>query len=108
MQFLPHADILIALNAGHCSRAGLADRGNMAEFKTKLVVEELDDKTWKLKEDLYYTSDILGVIYVPAGFVTDFASVPRLPFAYLLAGDTAHQAAVVHDYLYQTHACSKS
>lgn len=36
---------------------------------------------------------------VPAGFVTDFASVPRLPFAYLLTGDTAHMSAILHDHL---------
>lgn len=39
-------------------------------------------------------------IRVPAGFLTDFASVPRWPLTHLLAGDTAHMSAVVHDYLY--------
>lgn len=40
------------------------------------------------------------VIHVPHGFVTNFASVPRLPFAYLLYGGKGNRAAVVHDYLY--------
>jgi hypothetical protein len=31
--------------------------------------------------------------------VTDFASVPRVPIAFLLAGDTAHRPAVLHDWL---------
>lgn len=39
-------------------------------------------------------------VTVPEGFVTDFASVPRLPLVYLAAGNTAHKAAVLHDYLY--------
>ena len=39
------------------------------------------------------------VVEVPAGFETDFASVPRLPVAYWLTGDTAHAAATVHDYM---------
>lgn len=43
-------------------------------------------------------------IIVPKGFVTDFASVPRLPLAYWLCGDNAHEAATVHDYLYCTDA----
>ena len=43
----------------------------------------------------------------PAGFVTDLASVPRWPFVYLLTGDTARAAAVVHDYLYQTHLVAR-
>lgn len=80
----------------------------MAKFATDLVVKALDDKTWRLTEDLVYQSDILGVIVVPAYYITDFSSVPRLPFAYLLAGDTAHEAAVVHDYLYQAQPCTKS
>jgi hypothetical protein len=41
------------------------------------------------------------VIHVPHGFVTNFASVPRLPFAYLLFGGRGNRAAVVHDYLYE-------
>lgn len=37
---------------------------------------------------------------VPAGFVTDFASVPRLPLVYAAFGNMAHRAATVHDWLY--------
>jgi len=40
-------------------------------------------------------------ILVPAEFVTDLASTPRLPFTYLLAGGRAPAPAVVHDFLYQ-------
>jgi hypothetical protein len=59
--------------------------------------------TWRLLADLVYSSDLLKrQIRVPAGFVTDYASVPRLPLAFLVAGDTAHEAAVVHDWLYTT------
>jgi len=61
--------------------------------------------TWKLLAPLAYKSDTLSkTIVVPAGFVTDFASVPRLPLAFLVAGDCAHQAAVIHDWLYTVHA----
>lgn len=42
------------------------------------------------------------IVEVPDGFETDFASVPRLPFVFLAAGDTAQRAAVLHDYLYST------
>jgi hypothetical protein len=41
------------------------------------------------------------IIEVPAEFVTDFASVPRLPFAFMIAGGRCPQAAVPHDWLYQ-------
>jgi hypothetical protein len=54
---------------------------------------------WKLTQEFRYNSPIYGLIIVPTGFITDFASVPRLPFAYWLTGDTAHASAVVHDWL---------
>ena len=54
---------------------------------------------WRLCTELAYFSKIHGMIIVPVGYVTDFASVPRLPLAYWLTGDTAHASAVVHDYL---------
>lgn len=54
---------------------------------------------WVLQSDLVFHSDLVGTVRVPAGFDTDFASVPRAPFAYWLAGDTAHASAAVHDYL---------
>lgn len=49
-----------------------------------------------------YQSDVIGTLCVPRGFRTDFASVPRLPVAYLLAGGKANAAAVVHDWMYST------
>lgn len=54
---------------------------------------------WRIVEPLIFDSETAGVIIVEAGFETDFASVPRIPLAYLLFGDTAHAAAVVHDFL---------
>lgn len=56
---------------------------------------------WVLLRDFQYDSDLMGRITVPEGFVTDLGSVPRLPFAYLIAGNRFPAPAVVHDYLYQ-------
>ncbi|MDR1995121.1 DUF1353 domain-containing protein [Azonexus sp.] len=74
----------------------------MSAFRSKLNVELIDDDNslWRLTWPLVYYSDIAGLIVVPVGFETDFASVPRLPVVWLAAGDTARQAATVHDYLY--------
>lgn len=72
----------------------------MPKFETELVVQEIDDSTWRLKEDLVYKGDIVDLVYVPAGFITDFASVPRVPFIFDVLGDIAHRSAVLHDYLY--------
>lgn len=74
-------------------------------FITELVAVKLREAgsrgraQWRLLTELAYNSQLHGMIVVPAGFVTDFASVPRMPIVFLLAGDTAHASAVVHDYL---------
>jgi hypothetical protein len=79
----------------------------MARFLTKLNVEYIDDDKWRLISPLLYESDIAGSVAVPSGFETDFASVPRAPFVYLLFGDEAHKAATVHDYLYRSEKVSR-
>jgi hypothetical protein len=80
------------------------------KFLSPLRVEEIEDGshdgrgTWQLLAPLLYLSDVLkGLVTVPLGFVTDFASVPRIPVAFWLAGDCAHAAAVLHDWLYTSH-----
>ena len=68
-----------------------------------LKIEELcsdDGKVfYHLEVPLIY-EDGHKIITVPAGFETDFASVPRLPIIFSLWGNRAHREAVVHDYLY--------
>lgn len=75
-------------------------------FHTKLYTEVVygNDNLNILLAPLVYETDVLydipgSLITVPAGFETDFATVPRLPFAYWLTGGCARHAAVVHDYL---------
>jgi hypothetical protein len=79
----------------------------MSQFLTSLVMENAtnqDDGKWRLTQPLIYDSDIAKrVIVVPQGFVTDLASVPRVPVVYFLAGGTSNEASVVHDYLYTSH-----
>lgn len=84
----------------------------MSRFLSKCVLEVADDKddgNWILVADLIYQSDRAArTITVPAGFQTDLASVPRLPFVYLLCGDCAREAAVIHDHLYTTHEVDRA
>lgn len=81
----------------------------MSRFLTSLDVRLLNDSknngsgVWMLVSPLLYESDATGaIIKVPVAFETDFASVPRVPLVFDLMGDTAHSAAVLHDYLYTT------
>lgn len=56
---------------------------------------------YRVNEPLVYRSEVASqIIKVPSGFVTDLASIPRLPFVYLLLNGLADEAGVVHDYLY--------
>lgn len=69
------------------------------EFVTPLIVEKLPGASWRLYRRFVARVDNVDYI-IPRGFVTDFASVPRAPLAFLLAGDLGHKAATLHDYLY--------
>ncbi|CDY79501.1 hypothetical protein BGLT_02282 [Caballeronia glathei] len=83
----------------------------MSKFLTSLVMQnatDQDDGKWRLTQPLVYDSDVAGRVFVvPVGFVTDLASVPRVPIAYLLAGGTSAEASVVHDAIYTYHWVSR-
>jgi hypothetical protein len=76
-------------------------------FLTPIRVEKTFFRDiWTLLHEFWYhhapteTIDLDVTVTVPAGFMTDFASVPRLPLIYYVCGNQAHEASVVHDYLY--------
>ncbi|MFH1784143.1 MAG: DUF1353 domain-containing protein [bacterium] len=74
----------------------------MSKFLTELYATNLDDKWWRIAQPLVYESDILQqVVEVPEGFVTDFTSVPRIPFIYSFWGGRCHREAALHDALYR-------
>lgn len=82
----------------------MARPANSAHFMTMLNDKRTraGTKDRTLVEPLVYFSALLGmVITVPAGFVTDYASVPRAPLTYWLFGGVGDEAAVVHDFLYE-------
>ena len=76
----------------------------MSRFTTVLIVQpDVDERTAKLMTPLVYESDLLGeTITVPAGFETDFASVPRMFWNLIPPLGRYGEAAVVHDWLYRT------
>lgn len=78
-----------------------------SEFLTKLRDERVSligrDRIL-LAPLAYYSALLADVVLVPAGFVTDYASVPRAPLTYWLFGGVGDEAAVVHDFLYETGA----
>ena len=93
--------IFIGLNSNYTNlRRAIWRKRSKMPFLSELVVKKIGDKRWELKEELKYQPLQGHLITVPIGFRTNFASVPRIPIAFLLAGDTAQKSATVHDYLY--------
>lgn len=78
----------------------------MIGFATLLDVELINPAAyggrglWRLRSPLIFNSRHIGIVFVEAGFETDFASVPRVPLVFDLMGDMAHSAGTVHDWLY--------
>jgi hypothetical protein len=76
-------------------------------FTSPLRVQEITNGQWVLTDDFVVTIDD-KTVSVPKGFITDFASVPRLPFAYMMFGGIGNRPAVLHDYLYSIGGDSKA
>jgi len=56
---------------------------------------------YEVREAFRYASPAFGEIEVPAGFVTDFASIPRAVWSYLSPEDPVIlYPSVIHDFLY--------
>ena len=73
-------------------------------FLTPLIIKFLDTKDakrWELHEGFRYVCKSGEVIYVPKGFRTDFASVPRFFWRIIPPTGLYGKAAVIHDFLYQ-------
>ena len=82
----------------------------MSGFQSSFILERgIGVDTWKLNSTLQYLSEMLNdtLVDVPAGFETDFASIPRF-FHRLLPKNGDYDApAVVHDFLYSTALCDR-
>lgn len=63
----------------------------------RLRVVKIGPHAWRLLEDFANPYQV-----VPAGFVFDGASVPRMLWSFLDPAGEAFEAACVHDYFYET------
>jgi len=85
-------------------RLARADRTEYG-FQTDLSCTQRIDgegNIWRIDQELRFLSHICGLIRVPVGFITDFASVPRyIPIISAMLIGQANASATVHDYLYR-------
>ena len=73
----------------------------MIGFKSSVIVEKLRDfdRLWRVYGELEFDNDG-ELITVPAGFITDFASVPRIFWTIFPPDGKYTAAAILHDFLY--------
>jgi len=87
----------------------------MSSFTKPLILKFLDERhdlfRFELHESFEYhvgSEESPDVIYVPAGFRTDFASVPRIFWRIVPPVGLYGKAAVIHDYLYATKSRTRA
>lgn len=92
----------------------MAESKSRSRFAHKLYLVLLDNRDapavrdgrslWALQRPMTYHAgpDREDTIVVPAGFVTDLASIPRLVWSIYPPDGPWVKAAVVHDFLYDT------
>ncbi len=83
----------------------------MSQFTSPADLRMLDDYRWQLLAAFSYhvgACPSAQVITVPAGTVTDLASVPRVLWAVFPPHGRYAKAAIVHDYLYEQAIGSKA
>lgn len=77
-------------------------------FLTDLEVKILSGgKRILLRPLVYRDASEFSQVTVPAGFLTDFASIPDLALS-IVNGDDLERPAVLHDYLYSNHIGTRS
>lgn len=77
----------------------------MSSFTQPLIVAVNGDYTFTLHTQFSYHVGELNsgeTIDVPAGFITDFASIPRFLWSVLPPYGRYAAASVIHDWLYKT------
>jgi len=87
----------------------------MSSFTEPLIVELIGKNEWRVYKNFTYIREPYPdgeKIVIPAGFETDFASVPRIFWPFISPVDKHGKAAVLHDYLYRKeiyarHICDK-
>lgn len=83
----------------------------MGSFTSDLIIKYIDGKNWIVQEPFSYrvgSSNSNEIITVPIGYITDFASIPRI-FWFIIGhpSEKYGKAAVIHDLLYTNHIYSR-
>ena len=73
----------------------------MERFPDELILRKLNGPQWEVREPFrFYTARQIAWIIVPAGFITDLASVPWFGRWYVSVDGDHTKPAIIHDFLY--------
>jgi len=78
----------------------------MSKFTKPIIVEMINENYWRLAQELEYHVGCYPsseIIIIPIGFLTNFASTPRIFWSIVPPIGRHAKAAVLHDYLYFCH-----
>ncbi len=82
----------------------------MSSFTEDLYVRKIGIRKWEVTRAFDYhvgKEDSREVVTIPKGFITDFASSPRITWIFFPPDGRYTQAAVLHDYLIKTKQYSR-
>ena len=77
----------------------------MSQFTEPLNIDLLDENKWQLQKSFEYHVGCYPskeIIIVPRGFITDFASIPRIFWNILPPTGKYGKAAIIHDWCYSS------
>lgn len=77
----------------------------MSRYASPLELEWIDGRLWRVRNQFDYVygdGPSAVLIHIPAGMITDFASIPRFLWSVLPPAGGYGEAAVIHDHLYQS------
>ena len=93
---------------GPTTLAAVVLMAGCASIPSPLVQANPKQDAWVLQQNLEWrVGTSRKRIVVPAGFVTDYASIPRPLWSVFPPHHSYSRAAVIHDYLYWTQACTR-
>jgi len=75
---------------------------NLFDRPVQLLMHD-DGRHWTVLQELHYLTAAGEMIVIPAGYVTDFATIPRFLWWLLPPTGRYEYAALVHDRLYGMH-----
>lgn len=74
-----------------------------------MTEKEKEKKWYRLAKTLYFKCPDESICEIPAGYVTDGASIPKLLWSFFGSPFTGNyiEGAIIHDYLYWLAICKK-